>query len=173
MYGETSRLKHWFERKANSSLRPLRDGTPAIPGAPMKIERTLMEQFNDLRAQLKEVRGLVDEGREIITGKKQPPSGITIGMVREELAILVSRREDLTRQVGSMSRTLDGHARLAFETIFVQVANAKLPKDTFLSLVQEAREIWRRQGHNELLGPQTKGQRRRAHRKIDREAAIQ
>lgn len=60
--------------------------------------------------------------------------------------------EERKRIGGHYRKLLHNEQRARFEEIFVQVANARLPRQAFLSIVEEARWIWRGE-YSELLSP--------------------
>ena len=60
--------------------------------------------------------------------------------------------QEFDRQGGNYRKTLHAQQREAFEKIFVAVASARLPKDIFLQLQEEARRIWRGE-YSDLVPP--------------------
>ena len=72
-----------------------------------------------------------------------------------------NQRADLIRQIGDMRVVLENGTRLAFEAIFVRVAQARLPKDTFLTIVDEARGYWRREGFSACVPPPSNSAKRK------------
>lgn len=51
--------------------------------------------------------------------------------------------DEFKRYGGSLRAVLHNEQRRRYEAIFVAVACGRLPKDVFLSIVEEARTIWR------------------------------
>ncbi len=68
-------------------------------------------------------------------------------------------RADLIRQIGHYRLILEDGTRLAFEKIFINVAQARLPRDKFLVLVEEARSYWRKEGFADCQPEETQRQK--------------
>ncbi len=82
------------------------------------------------------------------------------------------RLADALRHIGDLRHILQDGSRLAFEKVFCSVAQYRLPKDTFLLIVEEAREIWRQEGGAEMLPSMSKADRHRAQKTETRRAMI-
>lgn len=62
------------------------------------------------------------------------------------------RDEEMNRRIGQLTKVVLNQAQEDFERIFIEVANARLPKHIFLALNEEARMIWRG-AYSHLLPP--------------------
>jgi hypothetical protein len=82
-----------------------------------------------------------------------------------------AERSNLIRQIGDMRLILEEGARFSFETIFVRVAQARLPANVFLLFVEEARTYWRREGFAALAPPPTRRQLRKNAKREARRAS--
>lgn len=72
-------------------------------------------------------------------------------------------RENLIRQCGSWAAQLREGAQMAFERMFIIVAQARLPKEHFIAINDEARTLWTTMGFN-----QVPHQRRKVHKAFKR-----
>lgn len=63
---------------------------------------------------------------------------------------------------GHYLKLLRNEQRAAFEAIFTQVANARLPKHVFLSIQEEARRIWRSE-YADIVPPAYRNLKKRRH----------
>lgn len=59
-------------------------------------------------------------------------------------------RENLIRQCGGWAAELREGAQLAYERMFLIVAQARLPKEHFLTINEEARTVWRSLGFGDM-----------------------
>lgn len=87
------------------------------------------------------------------------------GLPSAEREIVRRQLAEKVRALGPMRDILHNGARYHFEKIFSQVASIRLPKDKFLTLVDEAREIWRSEGYADLIPPLNNKERRRAEKR--------
>lgn len=76
----------------------------------------------------------------------------------QDLAQKPDRTPEETRELenhrrlnGDWRKQLRESAQLAFEKMFMVVAQARIPKEHFLVLAKEARELWRGEGWNQFV----------------------
>lgn len=141
-----SKQFHFRREEGSSSVRITQRGYggKGMFGAPEFMRPSMKDQYEVLKRRAEEIDDILDIDLPAVEREK----------LRSELA-------ELIRSTGSIREILAAGSRLAFEKIFVQVANSRLPKDYFLAMVQEAREVWRSAGYSELVPPQTKEMRRK------------
>lgn len=138
---------HFRQEAGSSSVRFTQrgyGGKGMVGGEPLFIRPSLREQYEILKRRAVEIDQILD-----------------IDLPAQEREKLRSELAELMRSTGDMRRTLQEGSRLAFEKIFVHVANARLPRDHFLVIVEEAREIWRSKGYADLVPPPTNQMRRK------------
>lgn len=128
MFSSTSVQKHFREFAGSSSTRAKHDGSnKTVPDLSL-VDATCKEQLQTLQrnrdALLKTIKALA-------------------GNERVQAGRILS---NLNREIGDLHRLVEANSRMRFEEIFVSVTSRRLPKDTFLALVQEARELWRNEG---------------------------
>ena len=145
MYTTTVRQSNFRKRTGSSSIAPSAKGYGPI-GDPVEILPTLKEQYEHYKRRAAECTTIIEQ-RILPTAERE--------RARRELA-------ECIRHEGNLRNLLQDGSRLAFEKILVQVAQYRLPKDKFLAMVDEAREIWRAEGYADVLPPSTKQQRTRA-----------
>lgn len=141
---------HFRDQTGSSSVRMTQrgyGGKGMVGGEPIKIRPSMKDQYETLKRRAVEINNLLDIELPAVERER----------LRGELA-------ELMRNTGDIRSILQGASRLAFEKIFVAVANRRLPKDYFLILIEEAREIWRSEGYAELVPPPTNQMRRRTMR---------
>lgn len=126
-------------------------GGVSLTGDPIEILPTVKQQYEMYKMRAKEI------------DKK-----LHAGLPYQEREALRSELAECLRQIGQMRQLLQEGSRLAFEKIFVTVANFRLPKDRFLTITEEAREIWRSKGYADFVPPPTKAQRRKSEKKAMR-----
>lgn len=125
------------------------------------------EQFMGLTGSFSDrlrARGFAESNNpiEILPTLKEQYDALKVRMRSERDPQL---KQDLIRQIGDYRRILEDGTRLAFEAIFVSVAQARLPKDYFLTLVEEARSYWRQDGFADCVPPIT---RKAKHKNVKR-----
>jgi len=126
-------------------------GGSSLTGDPIEILPTVKQQYEMHKLRVKEI------------DKK-----LTTSLPYQEREALRRELAECLRNIGSMRQLLQDGARLAFEKIFVTVANYRLPKDRFLTITEEAREIWRKEGYADFVPPPTQRQRRKSEKKAMR-----
>jgi hypothetical protein len=153
-YKAASRNVHFRAQEGSSAIRVTQrgyGGAGMVGGDPVAILPTVKEQYEGYKRRVREIDRLLSPNTPAVEREK----------LRAELA-------ECLRHIGSMRQILQDGARLAFETIFTTVANYRLPKDRFLTIVEEAREIWRSKGYADLVPPPTQAQRRKSAKKAMR-----
>lgn len=80
------------------------------------------------------------------------------------------RDEEMNRRIGHLTKIVLNQAHEDFERIFIEVANARLPKHIFLALNEEARTIWRG-AYSQLLPPLPPRKLKKARRYSEKKAA--
>lgn len=141
---------HFRRQEGSSSIRVTQrgyGGLGMVGGQPIQIRPSMKDQYEALKRRAVEIDNLLDVELPAVERERQ----------RSELARLI-------QNAGPMREVLQNGARLAFEKIFVQVANCRLPKEHFLLIIEEAREIWRSKGYHDLVPPPTNQMRRRTSR---------
>lgn len=147
-YKTAARQMHFKAQEGSDAVRMTQRGYGGIGmvgGDPVEILPSVKEQYEAHKKRVREIDRLLDS--------KAP--GIDRENLRAELA-------DRLRQIGSMRQLLQDGSRMAYEKIFVQVANCRLPKDRFLTITEEARSIWRSEGYADLLPPPSHRQKQKA-----------
>jgi len=150
MEATKTRQLHFRREEGSSAIRMTQrgyGGKGMVGGEPIKIHPSMKDQYEVLKRRAIEIDQLLDIELPSVEREK----------IRAELS-------ELIRTTGSMREALQNGSRLAFEKIFVQVANSRLPRDYFLIIVEEAREIWRSKGYAELVPPPTNQMKRRTSR---------
>lgn len=150
---EAAKTRSWHFRReqGSSSVRFTQrgyGGQGMVGGDPIEILPTVKEQYESFKRRVREIDRLLNRDTPAVEREK----------LRAELA-------ECLRNIGSMRQILQDGSRLAFEKIFSVVAAHRLPKDRFLTLVEEAREIWRSEGYADLVPPPTQAMRRKAEKK--------
>lgn len=166
-YKKTSAAEQYFTRTASRSIRPFKSGHSDQGTEPIKIRPSFRNQYDTLKTRKRDIDKSICEMDRAWRAGTTDLTGLDY---HEERKRLISIRADVIRQKGNMAKTMREASRMKFEKIFVNVANAKLPKDTFLVIVEEAREIWRGQGWAELVPGPTNRERRKAQKKLGRVA---
>lgn len=141
---------HFKRQEGSSAIRHTQrgyGGLGMVGGQPMQIRPSMKDQYETLKRRAVEINGLLDVELPAVERER----------IRSELA-------DIIREAGNLREILQNGSRLAFEKIFVNVANRRLPKNHFLLIIDEAREIWRSEGYNDLVPPPTNEMRRRTSR---------
>lgn len=144
-YRATARNVHFKAQEGSSAIRVTQrgyGGQGMVGGEPVVIRPSMKDQYEVLKRRAHEIDALLDVELPAVERER----------LRGELA-------EIMRSTGSHREILQGASRLAFEKIFVGVANARLPKDHFLMIVEEAREIWRSKGYADLVPPPTERMR--------------
>lgn len=163
MYKKTASAEQFGSRSASHSLRPFANGrTEPLGDRPLEIRPSYREQYDARKRELALIKQRCAYLDNVVRGRCQPEEGSTVGEAREQLKQAIGRREDLIRQVGSARKILEDGLRLEFEKLFVHVAESRLPKDIFLLIVQEARDLWRHEGWAEQMPRATRNQQNRA-----------
>jgi hypothetical protein len=167
MYKATNEHHHFQEKtgsfSTHGSVRGYAEG-----GEPILILPTLKEQYWFLKEEKRNADAEVEQLRKTIA---DPTNGQSKIALREQLAKTESRRSDLIRQIGNWRGLVEETSQAAFERIFVNVAQARLPKDLFLEFSTEARTLWRAAGGAEGMPRPTQRQRRRLQKRVDKGAA--
>lgn len=154
MEATKARNFHFRREQGSSSVRMTQrgyGGQGVIGGDPIEILPSVKAQYEGYKRRAREIDKLLTPQLPYVEREK----------LRAELA-------ECLRHIGSMRQILQDGSRLAFETIFTTVANYRLPKDRFLTIVEEAREIWRSKGYADLVPPPTQAQRRKSAKKAMR-----
>lgn len=149
-YKTASRQNHFRAQTGSSAVRVTQrgyGGLGMVGGEPIKIRPSMKEQYETLKRRAVEIDQILDLDLPAVERER----------LRGEMA-------ELMRSTGDMRTTLQAGSRLAFEKIFVQVANLRLPRDYFLMMVEEAREIWRSEGYADLVPPPTERMRKKVSR---------
>ena len=167
MYARTSESEQYFGRSASKSIRPFKSGHSDQGTDPVKIRPSFCEQYDTIKTREKDIAGSLTEMDKAWRAGTTDFTGLQYHIERKRL---VSVRADLIRQKGNMAKVMREASRMRFEKIFVQVANARLPTDAFLVIVEEAREIWRGQGWAELVPGQTNRERKKARKRLGKVA---
>lgn len=160
MYKATAVSVHYAGRAGNASIRPFANGRAEPLGdKPLELRPSFIEQYRELKTRGRALEGQLFEQQQILAQKVPLPPGLTYGRVREQAEEIRSRLANVIREKGDMGRICREASRLAFETIFVAVAQRRLPKDTFLLIVEDAREVWRQEGWPEAMPQPTNKER--------------
>lgn len=147
MEATKSRQLHFRNQEGSSAVRMTQrgyGGTGMVGGDPVEILPSVKDQYEAFKRRVREIDSLLSPNIPALDREK----------LRSELA-------ECLRNIGTMRRLLQEGSRLAFEKIFTEVAGYRLPKDRFLTIVEEAREIWRSKGYADFVPPPTKAQRRK------------
>lgn len=150
-YRNAARQKH-FQTRTGSSSQTGYGNAWAHGGDPIEILPSVKEQYEGYKIKAREARSLIER----TAGKEREAA-------RAQLA-------EALRNIGSMRQLLQEGSRFAFETIVTRVASYRLPKDRFLAIVEEAREIWRSEGYADFVPPPTKKTRKLAVRRETKRA---
>jgi hypothetical protein len=153
-YKAVTKNVHFRAQEGSSSIRMTQrgyGGAGMVGGDPIAILPTVKEQYEKYKIRAREISRLLDKERPAVEREK----------LRSELA-------ECLRHIGSLRQILQDGSRLAFEKVFTTVASYRLPKDRFLTIVEEAREIWRSEGYADLVPPPTQGERRKSAKKAMR-----
>jgi hypothetical protein len=143
-YRNTARNTHFQSRTGNSSQTGYANAW-AVGGNPIDILPTLKDQYEGYKLKIHECDLKLNSNSATTAEREQ---------IRKQMA-------EAARHMGNLREVLQAGSRFAFEATFVQVANYRLPKDKFLALVEEAREIWRADGYADFVPPPTHDQLRR------------
>jgi hypothetical protein len=145
-YKTAAKNVHFRSQEGSSSVRVTQRGYGGLGtfGDPIEILPSVKDQYEAFKRRAHEIDRKLSPNTPAVEREK----------LRAELA-------ECLRNIGNMRRLLQEGSRLAFEAIFVQVANHRLPKDRFLTITEEAREIWRSKGYADFVPPPTQGQRRK------------
>lgn len=152
-YKTVGNTVHFRAQEGSHAVRVTQRGYGGISltGDPIEILPTVKQQYEMYKLRAKEI----DKKLRIEAPFQEREA------LRRELA-------ECLRNIGSMRQLLQEGSRLAFEKIFVTVANYRLPKDRFLTITEEAREIWQSKGYADFVPPPTQGQRRKSAKKAMR-----
>lgn len=152
-YKSAARQIHFKSQEGSSAVRITQRGYggASLAGDPIEILPTVKQQYEMYKTRVREIDRKLHAGLPFQERER----------LRSELA-------ECLRHAGSMKQLLQDGSRLAFEKIFVQVANYRLPKDRFLTITEEAREIWRSEGYAEFVPPPSRAQRRKSAKKAMR-----
>lgn len=161
MYQRTGEHKDFMERRGSRSIRPFVRGDTDQPGDPIEILPKLKDQYQTFKRREAEATRRIAEIDQIVKARCAA-EGVSYFDLRQERKELVAKRADAIRQKGNLNKLMRDGTRLALEKIFTQVANARLPANTFFKLLEEAREIWRGEGYAEFVpGPTNRERKKR------------
>jgi len=141
MFKRTSTNENFRNRTGSSAMR-------GVSNSPLHILPSIKAQYETLKVDAHAVSEAMEKATSL-----------------DERKALRIRMANLVREIGDKERLLKNGSRLAFEAVFVQVASGRLPKDQFLLLVQEAREIWQAEGYADYVPPMTPRERNKAEKR--------
>lgn len=152
-YKSASRNLHFKGQQGSSAVRVTQRGYggASLSGDPVEILPSVQQQYELRKLRAKEIDKIL---RPDLPFHEREA-------LRAELA-------NCLRQIGELRQLLQQGSRLAFEKIFVTVAQYRLPKDRFLTITEEAREIWRAEGYADFVPPPTQRERRKSSKKAMR-----
>lgn len=152
-YKSTARTVHFKAQEGSSAVRITQRGYGglSLTGDPIEILPDCKQQYEMHKLRVKVIDKKLSTALPYAEREQ----------LRRELA-------ECLRNIGQLRQLLQEGSRLAFEKIFVTVANFRLPKDRFLTITEEAREIWRSKGYADFVPPPTQRQRRKSDKKAMR-----
>lgn len=148
MYNSTQRNSAFRARIANSSTRIYASGWSPDQGDPIQIRAGMWRQYEALKQQKKEIECQLTK----LDAEYRDPERKRLGAdIIAEKRRLTSVLANVIREKGHLAITLRDIGRLTFEQAFHRVASAMLPKDVMLSIVEETRQLWRKEGHDKFM----------------------